>query len=234
MTTVTEETEETEETEFTKKRHVAIRAQTLADHAYCAADVVRTMLKSGLKIEDILREVGGKLRPREVGIVGGEMLVDLLAPLLSIMIPILEQGENEVARIASAVSAMQARPEVQSDPMFAKMFGKMETALDRVGTRRRPPLKTVIKRLLAEATSPLPDQTPAIECGVMLAGVPITIEGSLSETPEGGLRLLSAVARDPDRDGGVSMIEQFFSYEDVMVVAVRRTVTVDAPRIIRS
>jgi hypothetical protein len=32
----------------------------------------------------------------------------------------------------------------------------------------------------------------------------------------------------------MKMVEQFFDYEDVMVVAVRRQVTMDAPRIIQS
>jgi hypothetical protein len=98
-------------------------------------------------------------------------------------------------------------------------------------------IRATIQRLFRENPSPLPAQAPAIECGVMLRGVPVTLMGSLSETPEGGLRLLSP---DPSQERPIrpgtpmKMVEQFFDYEDVMVVAVRRQVTMDAPRIIQS
>jgi hypothetical protein len=121
----------------------------------------------------------------------------------------------------------------------------MESAIDRfsagasvpAGVPSPPPSWATIQRLFKESPSPLPDQAPAIECGVMLRGVPITLTGSLSETPEGGLRLLSPdpAQERPIRPGTpLKMIEQFFDYEDVMVVAVRRAVTMDAPRIIQS
>ena len=88
-------------------------------------------------------------------------------------------------------------------------------------------VERAIRRLLAEAPAPIPGQTPAIECGVMFAGGG-ALEGVLSETPYGGLRMMS-----PNRDqqagrtarGDVPMVEQFFSYDDVIVVAIRRTIT---------
>ncbi len=116
-------------------------------------------------------------------------------------------------------------------------MAKVESAMDRVGNSPGARMRDTIKRMFLEAPSPLPDQAPAIECSILLTGVPIALTGSLSETPMGGLRLLSP---DPDSHGHgkardtYPMIEQFFSYDDVVVVAVRRVVTVEAPRVVRS
>ena len=55
----------------------------------------------------------------------------------------------------------------------------------------QPPLAATIKRLLDEAPM-LPGQAPAIECAVVLMGFPSPISGALSETHEGGLRLLAS------------------------------------------
>lgn len=96
------------------------------------------------------------------------------------------------------------------------------------------PVETIIRRLLAEATSPLPDQAPAIQGGVVLIGVPMTFEGALSETPEGGLRLLSLAPGQNSNAKRIEMIEMFFGYEDVATFVRRQVVTVDAPSIIRS
>jgi hypothetical protein len=51
--------------------------------------------------------------------------------------------------------------------------------------------------------------------------------GALSETPEGGLRMLS-----PHSAG--LLMEQFFDYDSVIVVAVQRAVTADGSRIVSS
>jgi len=92
------------------------------------------------------------------------------------------------------------------------------------------PTETAIRRALAASTSPIPDQAPAIECAVVLRGMSSTIVGALSETPEGGLRLLSPIVDDGSypRRGEIPMVEQFFDYGDVLVFAVRRSVKIDA------
>jgi len=93
-----------------------------------------------------------------------------------------------------------------------------------------PHSKTVLRRLFAENPSPLPNQAPALECAVMFAGGG-TSEGALSETPDGGLRMLTPMTPQAPglRPGKVMMIEKFFAYEDIVAVAVRREVTIEAP-----
>jgi len=68
-----------------------------------------------------------------------------------------------------------------------------------------------------------PGQTPAIECAVVLRGMSTAIVGAISDHGGTGLRMLS-------RDGG-GFVEQFFAYEDVLIVAVQRPITIE-PRIV--
>ncbi len=93
-------------------------------------------------------------------------------------------------------------------------------------------LTATIKRLFAEAPAHLPGQAPAIECGVMFVGGAQFL-GVLSETPEGGLRMLTQAR---DQGGVVVMAEQFFDYGDVMVIMIKREVKLESPSslIIRS
>lgn len=92
-------------------------------------------------------------------------------------------------------------------------------------------MQRVIDRLLEEA------KAPAIECAVTLSGGTVTIHGSLSLDSERGLRMLSPdpTATNPGRPragGEVPMMEHFFHIDNVMVVSVRRTVTVESPLIV--
>ncbi len=103
------------------------------------------------------------------------------------------------------------------------------------------PTQRTLRRMMAEAKSPLPDQAPAIQCAITLTGGMLTVEGSLSETPEGGLRMLrpdeQAIAGMPahrrrDALPHVPMLEHYFEYADVLAVTIRRTVSTEAPRIL--
>ena len=79
-----------------------------------------------------------------------------------------------------------------------------------------------IRRLLTES-NPAPGQSAAIQCAVVVQGVPHALNGALSEVGD-GLRMLSP---GPERG---TLVEQFFCYEDVIVVAVQRTVTLSEAR----
>lgn len=83
-----------------------------------------------------------------------------------------------------------------------------------------------IRRALAESAQP--GQAAAIACFIVLRGIPTALHGSLSETPEGGLRLLSPTGEKP-RGGTVPMLEQFFDYQDVACFGVPRAVPSDEP-----
>jgi hypothetical protein len=98
-------------------------------------------------------------------------------------------------------------------------------------------MKRVIARLFAEAPKmtdgkgvPDPTQAPALTCNVMLkAGG--SVQGSLSVTPEGTLRLMSpnVIGQKP------VMVEHFFDYEQVADIAIFREVkTSEGSRIVTS
>ena len=101
----------------------------------------------------------------------------------------------------------------------------------------KPPLRKVVERLFAEAPkltapdgTPRADQAPALECHVVLqAGQ--AIQGSLSVTPEGTLRLLAPnqIGKPPR----LVMVEHFFDWNQVADIAVVREVEAEAeaPRI---
>lgn len=95
-------------------------------------------------------------------------------------------------------------------------------------------MRYLIEKLFSEAKSPLPDQAPAIECAVILRSGK-EFQGSLSETmpddacPEPMLRMLAPA---PRTSGLVNMVEIYFSYDDVVAIAVVRQVSVETPRIV--
>jgi hypothetical protein len=238
-------TEQTED-ELSEKRHLAAQTTELADAVTRAAGAHGAMRRHGLSTRTIIRQILRELRPafpREMEFLLDGSMTDALSGLVELLEVILRADTDDNAAGRRVIGMMEG------DPMFAGIVAKMESAIDRfsAGTAipegalppRPPPPQSwaTIQRLFKENPSPLPDQAPAIECGVMLRGVLVTLTGSLSETPEGGLRLLSP---DPAQERSirpgtpVKMIEQFFDYEDVMVVAVRRAVTMEAPRIIQS
>ena len=88
-----------------------------------------------------------------------------------------------------------------------------------------------LERLFAEAPKledgsgkPVPGQAPALQCVIILRSGGNT-EGVLSTTAEGALRMMSPLPYVPGQGArSTAMMEQFFDYEDVMVVAIKREV----------
>lgn len=217
------------------KRAVANHAHALARLIYEGAEHVRELTQAGLSAGGITRAVWAKLEPRETGRMGEETMVDAFAPMLSFLIPMMQDGP-EAQRMEQAMSAM--RDTVGCHPEFSGVVAGMESAVHRIAVTPTARIKATILRLFAENPSPLPDQAPALECWVTLAGIPMSLQGALSETPEGGLRLMSVMTDQQGNKilhgGKVQMIEQFFCYEEVTSIAVRREVSVSGPRIIQS
>lgn len=149
---------------------------------------------------------------------------------------LLSQGDGDELSAASRaqlhdtiVNELRQSPTI-AIANFAQLFDIAQDAVMHV--LNEPPIKRVIKRLFAEESpKDLPDQTPAIECAVIFRSG-LSIQGALSERPDGGLRMLSPIASAPGQP--VMMAEQFFEYEDIVLVGVRRQVNVDQPRIIRA
>jgi hypothetical protein len=235
--TTTEQTED----DLTKKRRLSAVTARMANAVVTVARAIEDLRRDGLGSRVIVRNLVEEIRgvfPREAEFLRDESMIDTMSSLLDLLGVILGPNPDHMD-IARRLIA-----QTEGDPLFAGVVAKMESAMDHLTAipavalpPTPPPSWATIQRLFKEHPSPLPDQTPAIECGVMLRGVPVTLMGSLSETPEGGLRLLSP---DPSQERPIrpgtpmKMVEQFFDYEDVMVVAVRRRVTMEAPRIIQS
>lgn len=90
-------------------------------------------------------------------------------------------------------------------------------------------MEALLERLFREAEADRPGhagQAPALECFVMLVTAS-GLEGVLSTTPEGTLKMLS---HSKDEENRPILIEHFFPYETVVSVSLRRAVT-PVPRI---
>jgi hypothetical protein len=151
----------------------------------------------------------------------------------------------ELRGVASSMSAMMdrfgARAAAAEVPVHAKL-PDLEAAgravvrgqpARRGDGRRHHRVEQRIKGLLADGKS-APGQSPAIQCAVILRGMSTALQGALSETADGGLRMLSPSVAAPGHPLGRELVEQFFDYSDVLAVAVQRTVTLDGSSIIRS
>lgn len=233
--------EETED-EFTKKWRLGVVTTRMATATVTVAKAISDLRGDGVTSRMIVRNLVEEIRavfPREAEFLRDESMIDTMSALLDLLGVVLGPSSDRGG------SARQIIGMMEGDPLFAGVVAKMESAIDRLviggavpaeslAPPVPPPSWATIQRLFKENPSPLPDQAPAIECGVMLRGVPMTLTGSLSETPEGGLRLLSRAGQPTNPGADVPMVEQFFDYEDIMVIAVQRKVTVSAPRIIQS
>lgn len=229
-------TEQTED-EFTKKRRIDTLANEGAHHATNGARVFEEMRRLGMNPTAIMKEVA-KHVPEMLSERATATIPALGFCIESLRLAISGGSREEEMQLVASMSAISGVKVTVRDEDGYVIDGptpeQTREALRRAHKQDAEPPSSwaTIQRLFKENPSPLPDQAPAFACGVMLRGVPMTLEGALSETPEGGLRLLSRGSAIPG--GGISMVEQFFDYEDVMVVAVQRSVTTDSPRIIRS
>lgn len=149
--------------------------------------------------------------------------------LLDAGLPHDEVMQEVVGRLRSAMDTPEGRQATES---YRELFSQVVPHVFSEPAPRPPLIYDTIQRLFREHPSPLPDQAPAIECAVLFHGG-ASIQGSLSETSDGGLRMLSP---NPDPSarparGKVAMVEQFFDYSDIVMVAVRREIEVVMPKI---
>lgn len=124
-------------------------------------------------------------------------------------------------------------PKPTDNPVDFPERESSEILVDNTGTYEAIRMKAVIARLFAEGPklenpdgTPRDDQAPALECVIVLkAGQ--QINGALSVTPEGTLRLLAAnqVQRAKGGPAELVMVEHFFDYEQVADIAVLRKVS---------
>lgn len=131
-----------------------------------------------------------------------------------------------LAILASEDSSSELRN--LADCMLALLDDELQFSESAAAARMR----MTIGRLLDENAIGDPrllgqDQTPAMKAYVILRGMASPIGGTLSTTPEGGLRFL--MSGGPVRLGQQvpdKFVEQFFDYSDVVSVAIDREVSV--------
>lgn len=207
------------ESEFEKKRMINLYAERIATALGCIVQDYPELEKRLPDVKAIVQEVARRAA----------------APVAAV---ITERSENIALSITLMVSDLRRNE-------FGYLPGAPATGLearicdyiDQVAAEKakpQPQLRPTIERLFAENPSPLgDDQAPAIMCAIALHGFPAPIQGALSQTAEGGLRLMApAEPNARSRDGSVTMIEHFFDYRDVIMIAVRREVAMQEPKII--
>lgn len=90
-------------------------------------------------------------------------------------------------------------------------------------------MASVIDRMMRENNS------TAIDCMVTLVGGFVSLQGSLMHDTEiSGVRMLCPVNQGTIASAGhldIPMIEHFFHYDAILMISVRRTVTLETPRI---
>jgi hypothetical protein len=141
---------------------------------------------------------------------------------------LLESSAETTAGLKSITEEFMRTLRIEMPPALAD-----DTASGDFVPVRPPLIYDTIQRLFREQPSPLgDDQAPSLECAVMFHGG-FSIQGVLSETPDGGLRMLSPSPNPNDarpQRGKVIMTESFFDYSDIVSVGVRREIEVTLPR----
>lgn len=221
--------------DVTKMRKRAQQFTSLVDMAYNTARILSEMKADGVSYEDVVTAVWSKLLPPHRDILPEAMLLEATYPAITVLCAFMEGEGTTEDRMKRVFGAAREA----GDGAYDGVLSRLERMVDATAIQPANRMRTVIRRALAEAKSPLPDQTPAIECGITLVGGSLSFMGSLSETPDGGLRLLAPVPGHaaPGRTGApVPMMEHFFHYHDVAVFSLMRSVTVEtsSPRIITS
>lgn len=135
-------------------------------------------------------------------------------------------------------ASLDAMAEVAKHGMSPEVIEATVAAIRERRMNEEEPMRALIARLFAEAPKmtdaggkPVADQSPALECFVVLRFTGAPLKGILSVTPEGTLKLLQATAVkeiDPNTRREIvrdALFEHFFEYEDVVMVVVERPVT---------
>lgn len=227
------DTEDQPMDELAKRRRAAALAHVTACMCYEMADKIIAMGVLGMSFSDVAEAVWANLRSRDQEVTEqtsfGEFFGFVLETATSMFMRI--EGETDADRLKRQASVFSQAAGVAA-PEFTTVASKLERAVDSIGMVNKPTtrMRNTIRRLLGD-TPARDGQTPAVACAVCLHGGP-TINGSLSETEDGGLRMLSPEGRDSA--GNPRFVEQFFGFEDVLVIGVIRPVTVDTIRIIQS
>jgi len=226
------------ESEFEKRRMIHLFAERIATAAGCAAgDMVELQRRCP---ETALEEIAKHLPSDVAEVVKGNR--DTLEFLIDTLRLVFDRGTADSAKLQGMVDRMadlgHTHPGSPLDDMArnaASFFKeKLRDRVERSDDTGNSSTMVEIRRLFAENPSPLGEgQAPAIQCAVVLYGFPTPIQGVLSETEHGGLRLLAPADPSVRPVGGtVNMVEHFFSYDVVTMIAVQRQITLQTPKII--
>lgn len=158
---------------------------------------------------------------------------------------IIESTTALLMQLGERITQLTARG-MPMDALLTSMAGRIRSTvpLDAlaelyrvyVGAVRQVSQEGSVERTMRKALAALeviPGQAPALEASVILTGIPMMIQGSLSETNDGGLKMMSPNQSAATHPGlPKSFIEQYFNYDDVVVFAVMREVKFEAAPVI--
>jgi hypothetical protein len=197
------------------------RAAQLVKIGYEAADHLDQLQNLGAHFDRVAEIAWGHLAPAQRGTVSEERFGDTMFALLFTLRSLF--GVTSVDEQHRAMNMMAV------DPTWGPVAQRMHSLIDQQQNVQVPRMEAMIKRLFAEHPSPLPDQAPALECAVQLQQGP-PLQGALSVTPEGGLRMLVGPVQHPQ--DGPGMIEHFFDFRDVVTIAIFRKASIAGSRLI--
>jgi hypothetical protein len=243
-------------TELERRRRVLACIEDLADLSSDIADRIRELRDMGVPAADWMQllashapevvqslyqqygsfvagAVDGFLDARAAGAKTG--MEGMMAAFASSIMR-KASAPSPIADVAAELAASGAKVTIGAPPPSGYEHPPDLTS-DGYYTDQTLRIKRVLDRLFAEAPkltdasgSPDPTQAPALECHVMLRSGG-AIQGALSVTPEGTLRMLcpNQIGKRP------VMVEHFFDYEQIADIALFREVKAgEGPRIITS
>lgn len=226
--------------ELDRRRRVMACIEELGDLHRDYADRVRELRELGVPATDWLQLLSTHF-PEYVQVLYqkyGSLLAGMVDGFLDARAANAKTGvDGLVAAFAGSATRSLSRSTITDYAGANAPVAAHEVALDVCLSFEGMRMQKLVERLFAEAPkmtdgagNPDPTQAPALQCHVMLkAGG--SMQGALSVTPEGTLRMLAM----NKVDNRPVMVEHFFDYEQIADVAIFREVkATEGSRIVTS
>lgn len=241
------ETETTETNDLSKRRRVNELTEQIADLCKDAGERFLELHDIGVDTRDVVQLVASHLRPevRDMILDQSDSLSFSVDTMYMVATTPLPKNDDDRREASKKYAATMAKYETAftggggAGGIVGTMYNQVQELVDRKvrdPSLGRLPMDKVIDRLFAEAPKlldnnglPIEGQAPALECFIVLIGG-ITIQGSLSRTPENTFRMLTPTdIQDPKtKRQRTVMAEQFFTINEVVSIVLQREMSMSA------